>query len=237
MNKKINYKNIIFGLIIILGVLIIGKVYIKPKEIQVEKIVIKKEHVKTANEISKNENIVFLGDSITDFYPFDEIYEDLPIINSGISGYRTDEILPRMEELVYRYNPTSVYILIGTNDFREDSDEDLVKIVEENIKKIVENIKQNRKKTKVYIQSIYPVNKKIPNNATEDRENEEIKEVNKYLKKFCKENDVKYIDLYKSLIDSDGNFAEIYTKDGLHPNSLGYAKITRVLLPYIYGIQ
>ena len=142
-----------------------------------------------------------------------------------------------MEELVYRYNPTSVYILIGTNDFREDSDEDLVKIVEENIKKIVENIKQNRKKTKIYIQSIYPVNKKIPNNATEDRENEEIKEVNKYLKKFCKENDVKYIDLYKSLIDSDGNFAEIYTKDGLHPNSLGYAKITRVLLPYIYGIQ
>ncbi len=237
MNKKIKNKNIILGLIVVLGVLIIGKIYMKPKEIQVEKIVIKKEHVKTADEISKNENIVFLGDSITDFYPFDEIYEDLPIINSGISGYRTDEILPRMEELVYRYNPTSVYILIGTNDFREDSDEDLVKIVEENIKKIVDNIKQNRKKTKIYIQSIYPVNKKMANNATEDRDNEEIKEVNKYLKSFCKENDVKYIDLYNSLTDTDGNFAEIYTKDGLHPNSLGYAKITRVLLPYIYGVE
>ena len=76
-----------------------------------------KEKEKTRkDEINKYENIVFLGDSITEFYPIDEIYGDLPIIKSGIAGYKTDDLLPKLEEMVYRYNPTSVYLLIGTND-------------------------------------------------------------------------------------------------------------------------
>ena len=35
------------------------------------------------------------------------------------------------------------------------------------------------------------------------------------------------------LTDKDGKFNKDYTNDGLHPNALGYAKITRVLMPYI----
>ena len=43
--------------------------------------------------------------------------------------------------------------------------------------------------------------------------------------------------MYDELTDEDGNLNKKYTNDGLHPNSLGYAKITRVLLPYIYGVE
>ena len=111
-----------------------------------------KEKEKTRKEeINKYENIVFLGDSITEFYPIDEIYGDLPIIKSGIAGYRTDDLLPKLEEMVYRYNPTSVYLLIGTNDLLWDKAEDTKKAIS-NIKKIVENIKSNRKNTKIYIE-------------------------------------------------------------------------------------
>ena len=198
-----------------------------------------KEKEKTRKEeINKYENIVFLGDSITEFYPIDEIYGDLPIIKSGIAGYRTDDLLPKLEEMVYRYNPTSVYLLIGTNDLLWDKVEDKIKAIS-NIKKIVESIKSNRKKTKIYIESIYPVNVDLDTtrNMVGYRENETIIEVNKEIEKYCRENNYIYINMYDELIDEDGNLNKKYTDDGLHPNSLGYAKITRVLLPYIYGVE
>ena len=198
-----------------------------------------KEKEKTRkDEINKYENIVFLGDSITEFYPIDEIYGDLPIIKSGIAGYRTDDLLPKLEEMVYRYNPTSVYLLIGTNDLLWDKAEDTKKAIS-NIKKIVENIKSNRKNTKIYIESIYPVNVDLDTtrHMVGYRENETIIEVNKEIEKYCRENNYIYINMYDELTDEDGNLNKRYTDDGLHPNSLGYAKITRVLLPYIYGVE
>ena len=39
---------------------------------------------------------------------------------------------------------------------------------------------------------------------------------------------------FSELVDEDGDFDAKYTNDGLHPNTMGYAKITRVLLPYVY---
>ena len=77
------------------------------------------------NDIVKYENIVFLGDSITDWCPIKEIYPGLPIVKSGVAGYETTDILSRMDSMVYQYNPTKVFILIGTNDIKyaEDSEE------------------------------------------------------------------------------------------------------------------
>jgi len=215
-------------MIFILTIILIGKNKTNAKE---------KEKTRK-DEINKYENIVFLGDSITEFYPIDEIYGDLPIIKSGIAGYRTDDLLPKLEEMVYRYNPTSVYLLIGTNDLLWNKDEDKEKVIS-NIKKIVENIKNNRKKTQIYIESIYPVNVDLDTtrNMVGYRENETIIEVNKEIEKYCRENNYIYINMYDELTDEDGNLNKKYTDDGLHPNSLGYAKITRVLLPYIYGVE
>lgn len=197
-----------------------------------------KNEESTEEKIRKYENIVFLGDSITDYYPIDEIYGDLPIINSGISGYKTTDILPRLEEMVYRYNPTSIYLLIGTNDLIQNKEEDKEQAIE-NIKEILKKITEKKKKAKIYVESIYPINTNL--DKTKDmvgkRENETIMEVNEEIKKYCKENKYEYIDMYSELTDSDGNFSKEYTNDGLHPNDLGYAKITRILLPYIYGIK
>ena len=197
----------------------------------VEKVKVQNE--KTYEEIKKSENIVFLGDSIIDWYPIEDVYGDLPIIRSGIAGYETDDILKNMDEMVYKYNPTKVFILIGTNDLKKD--EDKTEITAEKIIEILSNIKAKRPMTKIYFQSIYPVNRE--EGAAEERYNDEIQEVNSIVRKYCENNNVVYIDMYKELADNDGNFKEKYTNDGLHPNDLGYAKITRVLLPYIYGLK
>ncbi len=182
--------------------------------------------------VKKNDNFVFLGDSIFDWYPIDEMYDSsIPIVNSGRAGYETHDILDRMEEMVYQYNPSKVFILIGTNDLKYEDDDE--QEVADNIEKIVEQIKENRPNTKIYLQSIYPVNREIKNHAAEERYNEEIEEVNSRLKDYCKKNDVTYIDMYSVLQDDDGNFKEEYTKDGLHPSTLGYIAITKKLMEYM----
>lgn len=183
----------------------------------------------------KNENIVFLGDSITEWCPFGDLYEEyVPIVNSGRAGSRTFELLDKMEELVYQYNPTKVFILIGTNDLNTDcSKEELVK----NIEKMIKGIQKNRSQCKIYVQSIYPVNKtddsKINSEEENHRENSVIKEVNRNIEKLCKKYNVKYINMYDELTDEEGNLALKYTKDGLHISPLGYIKITKKLAQYV----
>lgn len=193
------------------------------------------ENTEKTDKDYKKENIVFLGDSITDWYPFDSLYEDyVPIVNSGKAGYRTFEILPKLKELVYQYNPTKVFILIGTNDLNTNSGKEEVV---QNIEKIIKRIKKNRLKCKIYVQSIYPINRtdneKIDLNVVGKRQNEEIKTINKEIKDLCNQYKITYIDMFKELIDENGNLAEKYTRDGLHLNDLGYLKITKILTSYI----
>ena len=196
--------------------------------------IVEKEYINVDNKHDlKNENIVFLGDSITDWYPFEEMYSnDIPIVNSGIAGYETTDILNRMDDLVYKFNPTKVFILIGTNDIKYEEDDE--QVVVDNIKKIIKEIKKNRPNTKVYITSIFPVNRELKYHAAEERYNGEILKINKGIKDYCKENNITYINMYDELIDSKGNLKKEYTVDGLHLSKTGYVKYTSKLLQYIY---
>ncbi len=183
--------------------------------------------------IIKNENIVFVGDSIFDWYPIDKIFSDFPIVNSGIAGNKTTDILNDMENRIYRYNPTKVFIQIGTNDIEWDDSDELNEEVYQNIVKIAEGVKTNRSKSKIYIISIYPVNNDLP--GAHDRHNSEIMIINGKLKEYCASTeDIIYIDAYSQLVGEDGMLDTDYTEDGLHPNGLGYAKLTEILMKYIY---
>ena len=193
----------------------------EPKYIEKEKLI-------------QDENIVFLGDSITDFYDLDKYYEGYNIVNSGISGNTTEDILNDMYNRVYKYNPSKVILLIGTNDINVKIEED---DTISNIKDIVKNIKKNRPNTKIYVESIYPINntddEKIEHYMVGVRTNEIIKKYNKRIKEYCNKNNVIYINMYNELRDEDGNLKLEYTKEGLHISDEGYEVITKILKKYI----
>lgn len=184
-------------------------------------------------KVSDVDNFVLLGDSITEWYPVEEFFDELPVVNSGVAGYQTKDILDHVKEMVWVYNPTKVFVLIGTNDIKENPN---VEEVVSNIKKIIKEIKQLRPKTKIYLQSIYPVNttddEKVKDDVVGGRDNKIIKEINSKLKKYCKEKKITYIDVYSELEDEDGNLNLKYTEDGLHMSNLGYLRVTKTLLPY-----
>lgn len=177
-----------------------------------------------------DENVVFLGDSITDFYDLEKYFSGMHVVNSGVDGNTTDNILNNMKERVYDYNPSKVLILIGTNDITNDKNVDEIF---DNIKKIIEQIRENRPYAEIYLESIYPVNdtddSKINHEMVNGRKNDTIKEINSKLREYSKKNDVIYIDMYSKLSDDDGNLKLDYTKEGLHLSDKGYEVVTKVL--------
>ena len=196
----------------------------------------KKEPVVVKKEVI-NPNIVMLGDSITDYYDLDKYFgEDKLIVNSGISGNKTSDILSDMKNRVYRYNPSKVFLLIGINNFLHDdiTPDEMVNQIDE----IVTEIHEKLPNTIIYIESIYPVNdiwKTRYDSSVKDpmEVNRKVRETNLLLRQYCKKNDYKYINVYSSLIDDKYSLKAIYSDDGLHPNENGYEVITKVLKKYM----
>ena len=235
--KKALLKLPLLILIIIVFIFILLTIYNNhQKELAREEKIRQEEVKKKRLELEKkSENIVFLGDSITDFYDLDKYYKGYNVVNSGISGNQTISLINEIKNRVYIYNPTKVFILIGTNDL-VDSNRTNEEIVE-NIEKIVNGIKENRPKAKIYVESIYPVNntdnKKVVHSTTKTRSNKRIKKINILIKEMCKDNNIEYINLYDELVDEDGNLNIDYTKDGLHMSEEGYEIITKKLKKYL----
>lgn len=196
-------------------------VFIKPKEV-----------IKEVNVM--DENIVFLGDSITERYDLDEYYSKYHVVNSGMSGDATEDILNNLETRVYIYNPTKVFLLIGTNDIEREKS---VEYIYNNITKIITKIKKNRPKAKIYLESIYPINngddEKINMETVDIRENDKINKINNKLKNYCKEHNITFININKVLLDEDNMLNLEYTLDGLHISDKGYSEITKKILPYL----
>lgn len=215
---------------IVLGVLLVCDIVLTTQEPRfhirdIQNLFVAKEMI--------SDNVVFVGDSITNQYALDEFYENIHIVNSGINGNQTSDILSQMNERIYQYNPSKVILLIGTNDLANNkSNEEILN----NIRKIIIQIKENRPYAKIYVQSIYPINETIQkeaDNLKDYKTNKRISEVNKKLKEICKEEKVTYIDTYSALLDENKELKRTYTEDGLHLTALGYIKVTNVLMPYI----
>ena len=224
---KNRYMICINILISCLVLLIIGSSYLYYNHIKYEPKIV----TKTVTKYVGGENIVFVGDSITYQYNLKDYYDDkYHLVNSGIDGNTTSDILNDMENRIYRYNPTKVVLLIGTNDVPYKSEKE----IENDIKTIIDNIIDNRPNCEIYLESIYPVNdtddEKISHNMVKKRKNEKIMNINKELKSLAKnEKKVTYINMYDYLLDENGNLKIEYTKEGLHLNNDGYKVVTKVL--------
>lgn len=193
---------------------------------------LKAKQIAKFNTFAKTNQIVFLGDSLTEFYQVEEFFHDFLIYNRGIASDTTDGVLDRLDTNVIEIKPTKVFLQIGTNDYKHHNNE----YISSNIQKIVNRLKENLEDVKIYIISLYPVNTKAKYYSrffTGKRRNNTIIELNKILKDYCEANKIPYIDVYSSLVDELGNLKKSFTIEGLHISYEGYEAITNILLPYV----
>jgi lysophospholipase L1-like esterase len=176
----------------------------------------------------QSDEIVFLGDSLTDFGNWPENLHLGSVINRGIPGDTTGGILTRLKPIL-KSHPKQVFLMIGINDFiRGTRKED----VQNNYRQILTLFKTKSPKTEVFIESILPISESCPYAAKVT--NADITTFNFFLQQLSQEFGYQYLNLY-SLFLKDGDLNPQLQFDGLHLNRLGYTVWKREVEKYIAG--
>lgn len=178
----------------------------------------------------KSSDIVFLGNSITDYGPWQELFPNRKIKNRGISGDRTAWMLDRLDPIV-EGKPKKVFLMIGVNDLGAGA---APQKVADNIEEILERFAAGSPRTKVYVQSILPVNDNISKYAgRHGSKDAEIVQTNRLVKEICDRRGITYIDVYSALVGDDGKLKLEHTNDGLHLMMSGYEVWKTVIEKYV----
>lgn len=182
-------------------------------------------------------DVVFLGDSITQGGKWSELFPDISARNWGIGGDKTINVLNRLTDIT-KNKPQKIFLLIGINDLvRRFSQNEILN----NIESIILKINSDSENTKVYIESILPLNEDKIRNVYEQItktpvtvDNNQISIFNSNIKELCVKYDVTFIDMYTDMLDEHGHLDERYTSDGLHLSYAGYFRMGEILNDYVY---
>jgi lysophospholipase L1-like esterase len=178
--------------------------------------------------------VVFLGDSITDFWRLNEYYgSDRDFVNRGISGQITGEMLGRMQADVIDLKPRLVLLLAGTNDIARGVplgaiENDLSMIADLAAAHHIEPMFASLLPISDYHQDANPQYRR-----SVQRPPARILELNAWLKNFCEQRHYRYVDYYAALVDKSGQLQADLADDGLHPNGKGYRLMAPVALAAI----
>ena len=181
------------------------------------------------NPLEKGQ-IVFLGNSITQGGKWKEYFPNLNVANRGIIGDNTEGMLNRLDEIAAS-RPKKLFIMAGINDISQNATNRQIVF---NIYQMVERIRYKSPDTKIYIQSVMPINNDFGRYKRLTDKEEQIEELNKELERFCKSRgDLTFIYTYPSFLIKKRQLDAKYTNDGLHLNDEGYAIWVSQLRKYV----
>ena len=160
----------------------------------------------------------FVGDSLTEHGDWQALLPDQHVINFGVEGNTTHDLLDRLDEVV-QAGPSVVVVEIGTNDFawRLPPEE-----VAQNIEQILGVLREKLPTANIVMQSIPP---RQPEYA------HIVRSVNEHLESFVPTVSCRYVDLWPALADESGGLKAEFTTDGLHLTDAGYAAWFEALRP------
>ena len=237
--KKILFLSLVLNLLFLASTIIVihrkgGMTYLKAKISPREKIIIDPlAKVKMYKYwIDKNSlfeilpkdtnEIVFIGNSLTDRCEWHELLNNPNIKNRGIDLDNTAGTLNRLGGIISS-NPHAVFIEIGINDLEIGISTNMII---NNYDSIFKFIKANSPNSKVFSQSIFPVS------LDKSVSNDSILSLNKKLEHLCLKSNVIYIDLFSHFYINNQLNPQL-TTDGAHLNGEGYLLWSSLLKPYL----
>ncbi len=179
-----------------------------------------KENTALSIPSSDQKRIVFMGDSITEFWSVidPDYFSVKSYINRGISGQTTPQMLIRFRADVIALQPTAVVILAGINDIAGNTGPSSIEMIWDNIFSMVEIAQANN--IKVILCSVLPAYD-FPWKPNQEPI-EKIKALNEIIKNYAAANNIVYVDYYSTMVDKRLGLNIEYSNDGVHPNKTGY---------------
>ncbi|UYY59337.1 SGNH/GDSL hydrolase family protein [Sphingomonas sp. S2-65] len=174
--------------------------------------------------------VVFMGDSITDnWINLDKTFFQNGLVDRGISGQTTPQMLVRFRQDVLDLKPQAVHIMAGTNDIAGNTGAATMETVQGNIRGMAELARANG--IKVILASVPPAGE-FPW-AKDKRPVPQIAAMNAWLRDYAARNGFTYVDYHRAMAQGDGAMKPGLASDGVHPTAQGYAVMRPIALAAI----
>jgi lysophospholipase L1-like esterase len=169
-------------------------------------------------------NLLFMGDSITDFWRntegayagkavMDKHFGQWKIANFGIAGDTTQGVLFRLQNGEGQgFSPRAIMLMIGTNNTARNTAAEIA----EGIGATVLELQRDFPQAKILLLGVFPRGRaNDPVRAT-------LAEINRSIAKLHDGERVHYLDIGNGFLDAAGNVPVDVMSDGLHPTPKGY---------------
>ena len=165
-------------------------------------------------------DIVMLGNSLTEYAgDWNVLLKARHIRNRGIAGDDAEGIYHRLIQILPG-KPKAIFLLVGGNDLSHDV---TPQQVFENCKKVIDKILKDCPSTKLYVQSLLPINESFGRWKKLEGKTDDVAAVNRLLRHYCEKNKIAYINLFKHFNRHGTNeMRKSLTVDGLHLSPQGY---------------
>ena len=177
-------------------------------------------------EVAKagNINVLFMGDSITDFWRgerppydgkavFDKYFAGLKTANFGIAGDTTQGVLFRLQNGEGQgFSPKVIMMMIGTNNTRANRPLEIAEGVGADLLELQKDFPA----AKILLLGIFP------RSTPADPVRAQIAEINNVIARLHDGKKVFYMDIGKIFLDAEGVIGKDIMSDGLHPTAKGY---------------
>lgn len=171
--------------------------------------------------IITEDDYVFVGTSLTEGFPLNEYFPNIPIKNRGIGGNEISAILDRIGPYIAA-NPAGLYLEMGTNDVLHKLPQDTILRRYGMVLNMAASLRG-----RVYIQNIPPLA------SIYATENKLIDSLNIQLRKIAAAYGATYIDL-NTRLRRDGAMCSSNSYDGIHLTLEGYEQWYSALAPYVF---
>ena len=169
--------------------------------------------------------VIFLGDSLTQGWDLAGLGLDkAELLNRGISGQTTPQMLVRFRQDVVSLKPAVVHILAGTNDLAGNTGPTTLEAIEDNLSSMVEIAEASH--IRVVLASVLPALDYPWRRGLQPAP--KIVALNDWLRAYAAQHKLVYADYYAALVDSRGGFKSELADDGVHPNGAGYAVMSPI---------
>lgn len=171
---------------------------------------------------AKKGGTVFLGDSITQGFPIDTVFEGKNVINRGIGGDIIEGVTYRLDICVEALKPKKIYLMIGVNNLCWANRP--LEVFDAQFRTLLKDIRYAAPKADVTVLSALPITGKFAD------KNHLIPPYNELIKGITEEFEMEYVDLHPYFANENGELREDLTADGIHLNPDGYLTWLQVIL-------